>query len=274
MARVLITGSNSGFGLLASLTLARQGHDVIATMRNPDKAGALIAAVEAEGLPVEVRILDVNDPASVDAALADAADIDVLVNNAGFEVRAPIEQLTDDLMSAQLETNVMGPLRTMRAVLLAWRERGSGVIVNVSSIAGRVGSPYAGAYAASKYALEAMSEALHFEMSTFGIRIHLIELGRFDTGFGDNIIQPDTFAGSIHEERHDAFRDALAALDGDGPPADPQEVADAIARAATDPDAPFRTLCGDDARLIDGAKTAMSFEDFEATMRATLDWHD
>ena len=284
MARILITGSNSGFGLLAALTLARQGHDVIATMRHPGKSGDLDAAAEAEGLTIEKRTLDVNDPAAVDAALADAASIDVLVNNAGFEVRSPIEQLTDELMYAQLETNVMGPLRTMRAVLGPWRERGSGVIVNVSSIAGRVGSPYAGAYAASKFALEAMSEALRFEMSTFGIRVHLIEPGRFDTGFGAKIIQPDAFAGSIHEERHDAFRAALSSLDGtdgasgrgggDGSAADPQEVADAIARAATDPEAPFRALCGDDARLIDGAKTAMSFEDFETTMRTTLNWHD
>jgi NAD(P)-dependent dehydrogenase (short-subunit alcohol dehydrogenase family) len=271
---MLITGSNSGFGLLSALTLARQGHQVIATMRDPQKSGALDAAAEADGLDIEVRVLDVNDPGSVEAALFDAATIDVLINNAGFEVRAPIEQLTDELMSAQLETNVMGPLRTMRAVLGPWRERGSGVIVNVSSIAGRVGTPYAGAYAASKYALEAMSESLHFEMSAFGIRVHLIEPGRFDTGFGAKIIQPDAFAGSIHEQRHDAFRDALGALDGGGSPADPQEVADAIARAATDPDAPFRALCGDDARLIDGAKTSMSFEDFDATMRATLNWHD
>ena len=281
MARILITGSNSGFGLLSTLTLARQGHDVIATMRNPAKADDLIAACEAEGLVVETRRLDVTIPASVDIALADAADIDVLVNNAGFEVRAAIEQISDDLMHRQLDTNVMGPLRTMRAVLPAWRERGSGVIVNVSSIAGRVGNPYAGAYSASKYALEAMTEALHFEMAVFGIRAHLIEPGRFDTGFGSKIVLPDDWEGSVHQERHDAFRDALSSLDGPsegegdgGTPADPQEVADAIARAATDPSTPFRTLCGDDARLIDGAKTAMSFEDFETAMRATLNWHD
>ncbi|MEM9200750.1 MAG: SDR family oxidoreductase [Actinomycetota bacterium] len=274
MARILLTGSNSGFGRLAALTLARQGHDVIATMRDTEKSAALDAGAEAENLEIEIRQLDVNDPTSVNAALADAASIDVLVNNAGFEVRAPIEQLSDELMYAQLETNVMGPLRTMRAVLEPWRVRGSGVVVNVSSIAGRVGTPYAGAYAASKYALEAMSESLHFEMSTFGIRVHLIEPGRFDTGFGAKIIQPDAFEGSVHEQRHDAFRDALGALDSGGPPADPQEVADAIARAATDPDAPLRILCGDDARLIDGAKSAMSFEDFEKTMRMTLNWHD
>ena len=282
MARILITGSNSGFGLLTVLTLARQGHDVIATMRNPAKSGALDDALAAEGLTVTTRVLDVADQASIDAALADADQIDVLINNAGYEVQSSIEQLSDELMYGQLETNVMGPLRTMRAVLPAWRERGSGVIVNVSSIAGRVGTPYSGAYAASKWALEAMSEALHFEVSQLGIRVHLIEPGRFDTGFRHNIVRPDDWEGSYDHERFEAFRVALDGLDtgggdegGDGPAAaDPQVVADAIVRAATDPTTPLRTLCGTDAELIAGAKTAMSFEDFEATMRATLDWHD
>ena len=274
MARILITGSNSGFGLLSTLTLARQGHDVIATMRDPAKGTALLEACEAEGLAIEIRRLDVTVPASVDAAIHDPGEIDVLVNNAGFEVRAAIEQLTDELMHQQLDTNVMGPLRTMRAVLTEWRLRGSGVIVNVSSIAGRVGNPFAGAYSASKYALEAMTEALHFEMAIFGIRCHLIEPGRFDTGFGSKIVLPDSWDGSIHQERHDAFRTALSSLDNSDHTADPQEVANAIARAVTDPSTPLRTLCGDDARLIDGAKTSMSFEDFETLMRATLNWHE
>ena len=134
MARILITGSNSGFGLLHAHTCG-QGHDVIATMRDPAKGTALLEACEAEGLAVEIRRLDVTVPASVDAAIHDPGEIDVLVNNAGFEVRAAIEQLTDELMHQQLDTNVMGPLRTMRAVLTEWRLRGSGVIVNVSSIA-------------------------------------------------------------------------------------------------------------------------------------------
>ena len=99
-------------------------------------------------------------------------------------------------------------------------ERGSGVIVNVSSIAGRVGTPYSGAYAASKWALEAMSESLHFEVSQLGIRVHLIEPGRFDTGFQDNIVRPPDWEGSYHHERFEAFRRALDSLDtggGDAP---------------------------------------------------------
>lgn len=274
MSRVLITGSNSGFGKLAALSLARLGHDVIATMRRVEKGAALAAEAEAEGLRLEIRSLDVLDPTSVDAALADAAQIDVLVNNAGYEVQSAVEQLSDELLLHQLDTNVAGPMRCIRAVMPAWRRRGSGVIVNVSSIAGRVGSPYGGAYSASKYALEGMSESLHFEVSTVGVRVHLIEPGAFDTGFHDNIVRPDDWAGSEHADRCERFRAARGALTGDGPPADPQDVADAIVRAATDASTPFRTLVGADAMLIESVKGSMTFEEFDATMRSTLDWHE
>ncbi|MEE3276080.1 MAG: SDR family oxidoreductase [Actinomycetota bacterium] len=274
MTSILITGSNSGFGRLAALCLARKGHRVIATMRTLAKGEELRSTAEDEGLTIETRQLDVTDLASVEACLADPNEIDVLVNNAGFEVQGAIEQVDDVLMQRQLETNVMGPLRTMRAVLPAWCERGSGVIVNVSSIAGRVAPPYSGAYAASKHALEALSESLHFEVSHLGLRVHLIEPGRFPTNFHENIVSPPSWRGSSHEDRALAFRESLTSLDGGGAPADPQAVADAIARAALDPSTPFRTLVGGDAELIDATKASMSFEDFEATMRNALDWHD
>ena len=274
MTKILITGSNSGFGRLAVLTLARQGHQVVATMRTVSKGHDLRRLAEDEGLDIEIRQLDVTDSESVEAAMADPFDIDVLVNNAGFEVQGAIEQIDDVLMQRQLETNVLGPLRTMRAVLPAWSERESGVIVNVSSIAGRVAPPYSGAYAASKHALEALTESLHFEVSHLGIRVHLIEPGRFLTNFHDSIVFPSVWKGSPHEDRALAFRESLTSLDGAGPPADPQTVADAIARAATDHSAPFRTLVGADAELIDATKSSMSFEDFETTMRTALDWHD
>ncbi len=119
-----------------------------------------------------------------------------------------------------------------------------------------------------------MSESLHFEVSQLGIRVHLIQPGRFATGFQDNIVHPASWTGSAQEQRALAFRNSLTSLDGGGPPSDPQAVADAIARAATDPSMPFRTLVGEDAALIDATKTSMSFEDFETTMRTALDWHD
>ena len=274
MTRILITGSNSGFGKLAALTLARRGHEVVATMRTVAKGDDLRSAAEAEGLPIEIRRLDVSDVASVADGIGDPTEIDVVVNNAGFEVGGALELVDDDLWTRQLDTNVLGPMRVTRAVLPAWRERGSGTIVNVSSIAGVVGSPFGGAYAASKHALEGLSEALHFETSVYGIRIRLVEPGRFDTGFHDNIVSVDRWEQSEYFDRAKRFRESQGVLSGDGPAPDPQDVADAIVRAALDADAPFRTFVGTDAQLINSVKSSMPFEEFEAVMRDTLDWHE
>jgi NAD(P)-dependent dehydrogenase (short-subunit alcohol dehydrogenase family) len=274
MSRILITGSNSGFGKLAALTLARQGHDVVATMRTIAKGDDLRAIADAENLSIEVRRLDVCDPTSVTEGIGDPDQLDAVVNNAGFEVAGALELVDDDLWRRQLDTNVLGPMRVIRAVLPAWRARGSGTIVNVSSIAGVVGSPFGGAYSASKHALEGLSEALHFEMAVFGIRVRLVEPGGFDTGFRDNIVAVDGWDESVHFDRATRFREAQQVLSGDGPPPDPQEVADAIVRAALDPDAPFRNFVGNDAQLIHAVKSSMPFEEFEAVMRETLDWHE
>lgn len=273
--RILITGSNSGFGQLASLSLARLGHDVIATMRDESKGDALMASAGAEGLSIETRPLDVCDRSSVEAALADADEIDVLINNAGFEVQGGLEMVDDALMQSQLDTNVVGPLRTIRAVMPAWRKRGSGVIVNVGSAVGIVASPYGGAYSASKFALEGMSEALYMEAAPDGIRVHIIEPGRFSaTKFGDNIIRPENWVGSQLEQRQIAFREALSNLDGSAPP-DPQDVADAIVKAATDASTPLRTLVGNDALFLAQLRRASdTYEAFEKAIRERLNWYN
>jgi NAD(P)-dependent dehydrogenase (short-subunit alcohol dehydrogenase family) len=165
-------------------------------------------------------------------------------------------------------------MRVIRHVLPVWRARGSGTIVNVSSIAGVVGSPFGGAYAASKHALEGLSEALHFETGMHGIRVRMVEPGRFDTGFHDNIVTVDGWEQSDYFDYAARFRDSQGVLSGDGPAPDPQDVADAIVRAALDADAPFRNFVGSDAQLIHSVKSSMPFEEFEAIMRDTLDWHE
>lgn len=274
MARILITGSNSGFGLLTVLSLARSGHHVVATMRNLDKGAELERRLADEGLTAEIRRLDVCDPSSVDEAVGDPAALDVLINNAGFEVQAAVSLLDDDLLRRQLDTNVLGPVRLMRAVLPTWARRGSGTIVNVSSVAGIVGVPYGGAYAASKHALEAVSEAVHFENSQVGVRVRLVEPGRFETGFSDNIVTPPGWEETPDYERATSLREATRALTGDGPEPDPQLVANAIVAAAVDPEAPFRQFVGTDAELVRAAKTSMTFEEFDVAMRATMDWYD
>jgi NAD(P)-dependent dehydrogenase (short-subunit alcohol dehydrogenase family) len=274
MARILITGSNSGFGRLAALSFARAGHEVVATMRNLAKGEELRDLAASEGLPIEIRPLDVGDPASVVDGVGDPSALDAVVNNAGFEVAGALELVDDELWTRQLDTNVLGPMRVVRAVLPTWRARRRGTIVNVSSVAGIVGSPFAGAYAASKHALEGLSEALHFELAAHDIRVRLVEPGRFDTGFHHNVVAVDGWEDSAYFDVAERFRASQSVLSGDGPPPDPQVVADAIVTAALDPAAPFRQFVGSDAQLIQSVKSSMSFEDFESAMRATLDWHD
>jgi NAD(P)-dependent dehydrogenase (short-subunit alcohol dehydrogenase family) len=273
--RILITGSSAGFGRLTALKLATQGHHVIATMRNMAKVDELLDECKRQGVELEVRPMDVSDRASVEAALHDAADIDVLINNAGFEIQGALELISDDLMLRQLDTNVLGPLRAIRAVMPSWRARGHGVIVNVSSVVGQIASPYGGAYSASKFALEGMSESFYYEAKPAGIRVHLIEPGRFSTtSFGSNIIRPEGWEGSEFQARQQEFAAALSSIDNGKGPQDPELVADAIIHAATDPTAPFRTPVGDDATQLFAVKKATgSFEEFEAAIRARLNWY-
>jgi NAD(P)-dependent dehydrogenase (short-subunit alcohol dehydrogenase family) len=269
---VLITGSNSGFGLLAAAAFARAGHRVRATVRNLAKAEAL-DKLKSEGLPVSVLALDVTDPASIAAAVrAAAADqpIDVLVNNAGFEVAGPVEHLSDASLTRQFDTNVLGVVRTVRAVAPAMRARGAGTIVNISSVAGHVSAPFTGAYSASKHAVEALSEALWFELRPFGVRVVLIEPGGFPTQFGQNVItEPDYGEDSPYRPLAARFSKAMEGFRS-GPPRDPQEVADLIVAAATSDDPKLRYLAGDDARMLVPLYRSMDFEAFARTMLTRL----
>ena len=166
MATILITGCSSGFGKLAALQFARKGDTVYASMRNTSKGKELEEARDSEKLKIELLQLDVTDEASVNTAvakvIAEAGQIDVLVNNAGIGAHGPIEETDDDEAKEIFETNFFGALRTIRTVLPHMREKKAGTIVNVSSLAGRVGPPFDGIYAASKFALEAASEALYY----------------------------------------------------------------------------------------------------------------
>jgi NAD(P)-dependent dehydrogenase (short-subunit alcohol dehydrogenase family) len=137
-----------------------------------------------------------------------------------------------------------------------------------------VAVPFGGVYAASKHALAALTEALHYELGPLGIRFALIEPGRFETEFHSNIVTPPGWETSPDHERAMKFRAALTSLDGESGPADPQLVADAIISAATDPSTPMHTLVGPDAQLIASVRSQGTFEEFEATMRTALNWHD
>jgi NAD(P)-dependent dehydrogenase (short-subunit alcohol dehydrogenase family) len=182
MATVLITGTSSGIGMSTALELARAGHRVIATMRNPAASPELAGTAAREGLPVEVLTLDVTSDESVRSCVAAVAGpIDVLVNNAGVECHGSIEELPMEDIVGTMNTNYFGAVRCIKAVLPRMREAGSGCIINISSVSGRIAVSPLGAYAASKFALEAMSEALAGEVKPFGIRVAIVEPGIQDT---------------------------------------------------------------------------------------------
>ncbi len=275
MQNVFITGCSSGFGLLTALLFARRGDRVFATMRDPAKGGELRHAAEAERLPLSLLRLDICDPDSVEAAVREAARIDVLVNNAGIECRSSIEDASDADVRRQFDTNVFGTLRVIRAVLPGMRAARRGTIVNVSSIAGLVSRPYGGLYAASKHALEAISEALHFEVAPFGLRVVVIEPGQYGTRLLDNAFPGGGFTpASPYWERSARFDQALARLRPGGVIGDPQEVAELIHRTVHEERPRLRYLAGADAEMIATAHKQMDFETYERAMRQSLDWFD
>ena len=182
MANVLITGTSSGIGLGTSLELARTGHRVFATMRDLARGTELREIGSRERLPLEILQLDVDSDESVASCFASIAEpLDVLVNNAGVECHGSIEETPMDAFVATMNTNYFGAVRCMKAVLPAMRQARKGCIINVSSVAGHIASSPLGAYSASKYALEAISEALAGEVKPFNIRVAIVEPGIQDT---------------------------------------------------------------------------------------------
>ena len=182
---VLVTGANSGIGLVTALELAGAGWDVVGSVRSEQKAQAVHTAAAERGVTVRTVQLDVDDAASCAQGVAEAQALTgglyALVNNAGYAQSGAVEDVTDELARAQLETNLVAPVRLARLVLPGMRERGEGRIVNVSSIAGRLSTPLMGWYCASKHGLEAVTDALRMEVEPDGVRVVLVEPGMFGT---------------------------------------------------------------------------------------------
>ena len=191
MASVLITGTSKGIGLEAALAFGRAGHKVHATMRNPTQSPALAETAAREKLPIAVSTMDVDSDESVNRGIAaihkDHGPIDVLVNNAGVERAGSVEELSLTDFRAVMETNYFGAIRCIQALVPHMRQRRSGCIINVSSVAGRIASAPLAPYMASKWALEALSEALAGEMKTFNVRVAIVEPGIIDTAMARRI---------------------------------------------------------------------------------------
>lgn len=191
MPSVLVTGTSKGIGYETALAFARAGYHVHATMRDPSKSPALAAVAVKEKLPIKVTAMDVDHDDSVRAGVAGIqaqhGPVDVLVNNAGIERFGSIEELPIEDFRAVMETNYFGVLRCVKAVVPQMRERRSGTIINISSVAGTFCHPPATPYCASKWALEALSEGLACEMRSFGVRVALVEPGIIDTAMARRI---------------------------------------------------------------------------------------
>jgi NAD(P)-dependent dehydrogenase (short-subunit alcohol dehydrogenase family) len=187
----VVTGSSSGIGYETSLLLSRNGFFTYATMRNLDKSKKIINFKRNEKLPLEVLRLDVTDDKSVKEAIGsivrEQETIDVLVNNAGYALVGPLEELSVQEFKEQFETNVFGVIRVTKEVLPVMRKQRYGVIVNISSVAGRMGFPLTSAYVSSKFAIEGLSESIAYEVEQFGIKIILIEPGVIKTNFDSNL---------------------------------------------------------------------------------------
>jgi NAD(P)-dependent dehydrogenase (short-subunit alcohol dehydrogenase family) len=191
MASVLITGTSKGIGLEAALAFGRAGHTVHATMRNPSGSPELAETAAREGLPITVSMMDVDSDKSVMRGIAtihsESGPIDVLVNNAGVERTGSVEELPLSAFREVMETNYFGAIRCIQAVAPHMRQRKSGCIINVTSIAGRIANSPLSSYTASKWALEALSEALAGEMKPFQVRVAIVEPGIIDTAMARRI---------------------------------------------------------------------------------------
>src|SRR5580693_6173524 len=240
MASVLITGASKGIGRATAAEFARRGHRVVATARDPRSLA---------GLDVDQRLpLDVTDPVSVAAAVRNAGEIDVLVSNAGEIFYAAVEATPPDRFAQLLDLNTVGALRVAQAVLPGMRTRGRGRLMFMSSVAGRVVLPPGAAYAASKWALEALVEALAIEVAPFGIQAALLEPGAVSSGALDDVttyaLRIDPYGGIV---RNGGPRAGMIT---------PQQVAAEVADAAEKPQLPLRIPIGDAARALLAARHA------------------
>jgi NAD(P)-dependent dehydrogenase (short-subunit alcohol dehydrogenase family) len=203
MASVLITGTSKGIGLETALAFGRAGHAVYATMRNPSRSPELAETAAREKLPISISAMDVDSDQSVGegitAVLKNHGPIDVLVNNAGVEGAGSVEELPLADFRSIMETNYFGAIRCIQALVPQMRQRRSGWIINVTSVAGRLANPPLAPYTASKWALEALTEALAGEMKTFNVHVAIVEPGIIDTAMAQRIAGPS--GDSLYRQR-------------------------------------------------------------------------
>jgi NAD(P)-dependent dehydrogenase (short-subunit alcohol dehydrogenase family) len=268
----VVTGSSSGIGFETSLVLARNNFHTYATMRKPERGTKMRAVQSRENLPIKIIQLDVTSDKSVRDAiqsiLSESGRIDVLVNNAGYGLVGAFEELGMDEIKQQYETNYFGVIRVTQAVIPIMKEQKSGIIVNISSGAGRFGYPGGSAYVSTKFALEGLSESISYELEPFGIKVALVEPGFVRTNFSNVIAKrsqaPDSeyskmmeiMAGRIEEMRRNASSSEL--------------VANIVLEAVTTKNPNLRYLAGKDVEQWIEQKKKLSDKEFFKIIKKSL----
>ena len=269
----IVTGSSSGMGFETSLILARNGFYTFATMRKLDGEGSnqLTDITKNEKLPLQVIRLDVNDDKSVkdaiDAIVKEKDRIDVVVNNAGYDLMGALEETSLDELKGQFETNLFGAVRLMQAVIPIMRKQGGGIIVNITSLGGRIAFPLNSAYHATKFALEGLSESIQYELEPFGIKIIVIEPGGVGSNFLKNlkmVSKPNSPYGPIQNSMSEYFKQWAQNL------THPSEVAKAILQAVTSDNPDLRYVVGKDAMMILESRKSMSDREFQDMIKKQI----
>ncbi len=266
----VVTGSSSGIGYEIVLALARNNYITYGTMRNLEKSSDLQKIADQENLQIRFKQLDVTNDESVkntiDSILSETGRIDVLVNNAGFGLVGAFEDTSIDEVKKQFETNVFGVIRVTQAVLPTMRKQESGIIVNMSSGAGRFGYATASSYVSSKFALEGLTESMSYEIEPFGIRTILIEPGVIKTNFFDSMMtaKKSTDPSSPYSQMMKVMEKNVSKMIENG--TSPQHVAKAVLEAINSRSPRLRYLVGKDVEQWIESRKKMSDEEFHDMM--------
>jgi NAD(P)-dependent dehydrogenase (short-subunit alcohol dehydrogenase family) len=273
---ILLTGCSSGFGLRTAIRLAKSGHRVVATMRDLARSGTLLDEVKNANKEIDLFQLDVTNKKTIkDVVRLVAAKhgyIDVLVNNAGYGIGGFFEDLTDEEIRAQMETNFFGVQNVTREVIPAMRQRRSGKIINISSIAGLSSSPSFGAYNASKWALEGFSESLRYEMKFWGIDVCLIEPGTYKTKifyenarYAKNFKNPDSPYFSISEYMEKRVKNYV-----DGCDKNLEDIPRLVEKLINSKNPPFRNIPDIETRILYSLRRSLPFSLYSKLIFKTL----
>lgn len=268
----LVTGSSSGIGFETCLALAKDGYQTFASMRDVKKSEKLKQIAKKEKLPITILELDVDNEESIVSAvkkiMKDSNRIDVLVNNAGYGQFGCLEDLSVDEFKKQFETNLFSIVRIIQEIAPIMRKQASGIIVNISSLAGRMGLPGSPAYISSKFALEGLTECLRYELGMFGIKITLIEPGVVKTNFFNSMRIPESKKDPKYKQITENMLAGLKLMVEMGTP--PSQVAEIVMKAIHDKEMMPRYIVGADAVMFMEAKKSKTDLEFEKYMSKEL----